>query len=103
MREVAGQLRLSQTITNQALHFLEQLMPGLMGSWRRDLIAAAAVYAVCRANQLPLTLLDLSGAMQLDPFTLGKHYRWALQVKEFSAWEEPREWGGPIALLACAG
>lgn len=51
-----------------------------MGNWRRDYIVAASLYCAIRLSSLPVTLVDLSGAMHVDMFALGRHYHEALKV-----------------------
>jgi hypothetical protein len=52
----------------------------LEAHWRHDCIVGTAVYAACRANQLPLTLRDLAAVMDSDIYTLGKRYQAGLRV-----------------------
>ena len=47
MREVAALLELAAPVGDQAQHLLTQALP-LLGQWRRELLAASAVYAACR-------------------------------------------------------
>lgn len=47
-REFCALLRLQPSVVEQALHLLSQAIPHLLGSWRRDHLAAAATYAACR-------------------------------------------------------
>ncbi|EFN58516.1 hypothetical protein CHLNCDRAFT_140579 [Chlorella variabilis] len=74
VREFAALLRLQPPVVDQALHVAGRAVPHCLGNWRRDHLAAAATYAACRLNKLPLTLADLSGSVQIDVHTLGHYY-----------------------------
>ncbi|GAB4820830.1 hypothetical protein N2152v2_007876 [Parachlorella kessleri] len=79
--EVCHLLHLQPAIVSQAQHFQEQLAGCLERRWRRDCMVAAAVYAACRIEGLPLTLRDLADAIQeSDVHLLGRHYQAALQL-----------------------
>ena len=81
LQQAANQLRLPPPVRGQAVHLMERALPAVLGSWRRDYIAAAAAYAACRTNRVPLTLVDLSDAFQVDVHTLGRYYRALLEVR----------------------
>ncbi|PSC71655.1 molecular chaperone [Micractinium conductrix] len=82
VREMAALLQVQPAVQNQAVHLLEQALPLLTVAWRRDNLAAAAAYAACRLNSLPLTLADVSSATQIDVHTLGRHYLGLVRLLE---------------------
>lgn len=45
-------------------------------------IVASVIYAVCRENNIPLTLLDISKPFQMDVYRLGKYYMKFINAKK---------------------
>lgn len=80
LRDLSARLALPPPIRDQAAHFLEQLFPLVAGNWRREHVAAAAVYTAIRINRAPLTLVDLSEALQTNIYVLGTKYRAGLRL-----------------------
>eukprot|EP00887_Chlorella_sp_A99_P002834 scaffold6.g2834.t1 len=79
LREVAARMALPPRATDQALQLVQRAAPRVMqqaAHWRREDLVGAALYAACRLERLPYTLVELTNAMGTeDPFMMGRRYR----------------------------
>jgi transcription initiation factor TFIIIB Brf1 subunit/transcription initiation factor TFIIB len=68
-------LALTQPVRRQAEACVERLKNEGTGNWRAEEVVVAAAYYAIRTNNLPLTLLDVAAASQVDVYTIGRSYR----------------------------
>ncbi|XP_037772564.1 transcription factor IIIB 90 kDa subunit-like [Penaeus monodon] len=72
---LAQQLRLSQHSIETSFNFFKLgLSKGLMRGRKNNHVIGACVYITCRTEQTPHMLIDVSDALQIDVYELGRTY-----------------------------